>query len=264
MALRSPSAAQIRNALQVGFAGFLAGGLFLFAGTDATRVDAFYLAYGVARSLLPTPEASLKAARARVIGTVFGGFVVVLLLQSVSNWLAVGIGYVLIKLVGRRLGFDQATLTNAVIIAVLLVAVPDYQAMGGLYVLYRSLWHLAGLMIGMAIERLFWFTPLLKRLQHSESDLIQRLDDLLGEGPAQRHQELIKAYAAHCTLRTLVLSSDQAHKLTTPDSQERQEWLERAVRHGVALQRVPKELEAIDSEGCGEALHQLKSCGGSA
>ncbi len=264
MAIRPLSAAQIRNALQVGFAGFLAGGLFLFAGSNATRIDAFYLAYGVARSLLPTPEASLKAARARVLGTVFGGLVVVLLMQSLNNWLAVGIGYVLIKLVGQRLGFDQATLMNAVIMAVLLVAVPDYQAMGGLYVLYRSLWHLLGLMIGMTVERLFWFKPLLKRLQQSEWHLIQQLQDLLDQKPAQRHQELIQAYSAHCTLRSLVLSSDQAHKLTTSDSQERQEWLEQAVRHGVARQRVPEQLEAIDAESCREALHQLKSCGGSA
>ena len=264
MAISPPSASQIRNSLQVGFAGFLAAGLLLVAGEDATRIDAFYLVYGVARSLLPTPEASRQAARARVVGTVFGGVVVALLMQSVSNWLAVGVGYILIKVLGRRLGLDQATLMNAVIMAILLVAIPGYHAMGWLYVLYRSLWHLVGLMIGMAVERLFWFTPLIKRLQRSEANLIQQLNDLLDQSPGQLHQELINTYAAHCNLRSLVLRSDQASMLTSPDSQKRQEWLERAVRHGVARQRVPEQLRDIDTEDCKKALHQLKSCRGSA
>lgn len=264
MAISPPSASQIRNSIQVGFAGFLAAGLLLFAGENATRIDAFYLVYGVARSLLPTPEASMKAARARVIGTVFGGVVVALLMQSVSNWLAVGMGYILIKVLGRRIGLNQATLMNAVIMAILLVAIPGYKAMGWQYVLYRSLWHLVGLMIGMAVERLFWFTPLIKRLQRSEASLIKQLDDLLDQSPAQLHQALINSYAAHCTLRGLVLRSDQASMLTTPDSQKRQEWLERAVRHGVARQRVPEQLQEIDTEDCKKALHQLKSCRGSA
>ena len=54
MGIHPPSALQIRNALKVGFAGFLATGLFVIAGS----------------------EASLKAARTRVLGTLFGGLVV--------------------------------------------------------------------------------------------------------------------------------------------------------------------------------------------
>jgi hypothetical protein len=262
MALRSLSAQQIRNAWQVGFAGFLATGLYLSAGDAALRIDGFYVVYGVARSLLPTPEASLKAAKARIVGTVFGGLVVVMLIKAVSNWLAVGIGYVLVKLLGRRLGLDDATLMNGVIMALLLVAVPGYQDMGGLYVLYRTGWHLIGLMLGMAVERLFWFSPLLKRLQSSELALIAQLEDLLNRAPAQRDLELIGAYDSHCSLRSIVLRSDQAAVLSTPESQQRQEWLERAVRHGVARQRVQGPLAAIDADGCSEALRQLKCSGG--
>lgn len=258
MALRPPSAQQIRNAFQVGFAGFLATGLYLTAGDEALRVDAFYLVYGVARSLLPTPEASLKAARARVVGTVFGGFVVAMLIKAVSNWPAVGIGYVLVKLLGRRLGMDEATLMNGVIMALMLVAVPGYQELGGLYVMYRTGWHLIGLMLGMAVERLFWFSPLLKRLQSSELALIAQLEDLLNRAPAQRDLELIGAYDSHCSLRSIVLRSGQAAMLSTPESQQRQEWLEQAVRHGVARQRVKGPLVSIDADECLEALRQLK------
>ena len=76
----------------------LATGLFVVAGPEATRIDAFYVVYGVARSLLPTPEASLKAARARVVGTLFGGLVMMMLIQAVSN--SRGHRHVLVKLLG--------------------------------------------------------------------------------------------------------------------------------------------------------------------
>ena len=59
----------------MGFAGFLATGLFVITGS----------------------EASLKAARTRVLGTLFGGLVVMRLIKAVSHWLAVGIGYILVK-----------------------------------------------------------------------------------------------------------------------------------------------------------------------
>lgn len=73
---------------------------------------------------------------------------------------------------------------------------------------------------------------------------------------------MISAYASHCSLRSIVLKSDQAAMLGTPESQQRQEWLERAVRHGVARQRVPLQLASIDADGCRDALRQLASIGG--
>ena len=117
-------------------------------------------------------------------------------------------------------------------------------------------------MLGMAVERLFWFTPLLTRLQRSESELVGQLHDLLNQEPAQRAPELISAYSSHCSLRSLVLKCNQAAMLGTPESQQRQEWLERAVRHGVARQRVPLPLASIDADGCRDALRQLGSSGG--
>ena len=130
MRLRSPSTQQIRNALQVGFAGFVAAGIHAAAGPDVNAVDGFYVVYGAARSLLPTPEASREAAWARIVGTVFGGAVVVLLTQALHNWLAIGVGYVLIQLLGRRLGLGPAALMNAVIMTVLILAVPAHVSMG--------------------------------------------------------------------------------------------------------------------------------------
>lgn len=130
MPTRPPSPQQIRNALQVGFAGFLAAGIHAAAGPDVNAVDGFYVVYGAARSLLPTPEASRAAAWARIVGTVFGGAVVVLLTQALHNWLAIGIGYVLIQRLGRRLGLSPATLMNAVIMTVLILAVPAHEQMG--------------------------------------------------------------------------------------------------------------------------------------
>jgi hypothetical protein len=191
-----PFAQQIRNALQVGFAGFLAAGIHAAAGPDVNAVDGFHVVYGAARSLLPTPEASREAAWARMVGTVFGGAVVVLLTQALHNWLAIGIGYVLIQLLGRRLGLSPATLMDAVIMTVLILAVPAHERMGGWYVVDRTGWHLLGLLLGMAVERLFWFRSPLERLQDSERGLLGRIDALLAglshDGAVLRAQQQLQ------------------------------------------------------------------------
>jgi len=59
-----------------------------------------------------------------VVGTVVGGVVVTLLMLVLDNWLAVGVGYVLIQLLGSRLGLSAAALMNASVMAVMLLAVP--------------------------------------------------------------------------------------------------------------------------------------------
>ncbi len=256
---RPPSPQQIRNALQVGFAGFLAAGIHAAAGPDVNAIDGFYVVYGAARSLLPTPEASREAAWARIVGTVFGGAVVVLLIQALHNWLAIGIGYVLIQLLGRRLGLSPATLMNAVIMTVLILAVPAHERMGAGYVVARTGWHLLGLLLGMAVERLFWFRSPLQRLEDSERGLLGRIEALLTGTSHDGAEELISAYGAHCTVRATVLRSPQAHGLASDRMQQRHEALEQALRHAVAMVRVPAVLRSIDADACREALLRLRS-----
>ncbi|MBM5823512.1 MAG: FUSC family protein [Cyanobacteria bacterium K_Offshore_surface_m2_011] len=256
---RPPSPQQIRNALQVGFAGFLAAGIHAAAGPDVNAIDGFYVVYGAARSLLPTPEASREAAWARIVGTVFGGAVVVLLTQALHNWLAIGVGYVLIQLLGRRLGLSPATLMNAVIMTVLILAVPAHERMGGMYVVDRTGWHLLGLLLGMAVERLFWFRSPLQRLEDSERGLLGRIDALLAGTSQDGAEELISAYGAHCAVRAAVLRSPQAQGLANEGMQQRHEALEQALRHAVAMVRVPAVLRSIDAEACREALVRLRS-----
>lgn len=245
---------QIRNALQVGFAGFVAAGIHAAAGPNVNAVEGFYVVYGAARSLLPTPEASRAAAWARIVGTVFGGAVVVLLTQVLHNWLAIGVGYVLIQVMGRRLALSPAALMNAVIMTVLILAVPAHERMGGWYVVDRTGWHLLGLLVGMAVERLFWFRTPLQRLEDSERHLLERIEALLaGTDPASA-EDLIRAYADHCTVRAAVLHSPQAHGLTGERMQQRHEALEQVLRHAVAMVRAPAVLRAIDADACREAL----------
>jgi len=57
-------------------------------------------------------------------GTVVGGVVVAMLMLVLDNWLAVGVGYMLIQLLGARLGLSAAALMNASVMAVMLLAVP--------------------------------------------------------------------------------------------------------------------------------------------
>ena len=255
--MKQLSADQIRNALQVGFAGFVATAVYKATGHTTNEIDGFYILYGVARSLLPTAEASLAAARARVVGTIFGGVVVSLLTLVLSNWLGVGIGYVLIQLGGRRLGLNQATLMNADITAILLLAVPEFRALDGWYVLDRAGWHLVGLLIGMAIERLFWFRPALQRLRDSEQRLCTLIRAATSGEESIGAESLIGLYAQHCKIRSTVLQSNQGRTLQLPEFVERDELLEQALQHAVAMQRAPKDLRSIDQEACEAALKDL-------
>jgi uncharacterized membrane protein YgaE (UPF0421/DUF939 family) len=251
--MKSPTSGQLRNALQVGFAGFLAAGIYELVGSDVNSIDGFYLVYGAARSLLPTPEASWAAAQARVVGTVFGGVVVTLLMLVLDNWLAVGVGYVLIQLLGWRLGLSAAALMNASVIAVMLLAVPVYRQEGGWYVLYRTLWHLIGLAIGMLVERLFWYRSALERLQQSEGDLIHSLNQCCNGGHGRSAEQLIEQYARHCQMRQIALAHREQNHL------QRDQLIEQALCHAVAMQRVPEGLRLIDQEACLAALMELQA-----
>jgi len=136
-----------------------------------------------------------------VVGTVVGGVVVTLLMLVLDNWLAVGVGYVLIQLLGSRLGLSAAALMNASVMAVMLLAVPAYNQEGGWYVLFRTLWHLIGLAIGMLVECLFWYRSALERLRQSEDDLIHSLHQCCNGGHARSAEQLIEQYARHCKMR---------------------------------------------------------------
>ncbi|MFM7675683.1 MAG: FUSC family protein [Synechococcus sp.] len=254
MPLRPLSPQQTRNALLAGFAGFVATALYLWAGPDAVAQDGFYLVYGAVRSLLPSREASLQAARARLLGSAFGGVVVFLVMLALRNWLAMGVAYVLIHLIGRRCRFSSATLVNAGVMVVLLLGVPSYGAMGFRYVFDRCLWHALGLGIGMAVERLFWPDSPLQRLIDSERALVQRLEDLLAGQQVASAEALITRYAEHRAVRSEVLRGADAALLQTPSFRDRHDCLEIALRHAVAMLRAPAVLQSLDERACREAL----------
>lgn len=252
------SAAQIRNALQVGFAGLIAAAIYEFAGLNAKGIEGFYIIYGVARSLLLTPEASFAAARDRIVGTIFGGFIVALLILVLKSWLAVGIGYILIQVLGRKIRFNQSTLMNGSIMAVLLLAVPANTNLGGIYVFERTIWHLAGLLIGMAIERLFWFSSETQRLQDSEQFLVKQLRSFLLEAEAISPEDLILSYAKHCKIKSIVYRDSKIDDLKFVSLNQREELLEIAFRHAVAVGRVPNQLKKFDQIECSIALASLE------
>ncbi|CAK6686801.1 FUSC family protein [Synechococcus sp. CCY9201] len=254
MPLRSLSPQQTRNALLVGFAGFLATALYLWSGPAVAAEQGFYLVYGAVRSLLPSRDASLQAAQARLLGTAFGGVVVFLVMLAFRDWLAMGVAYVLIHRIGRRCGFSSATLVNAGVMVVLLLGVPAYGAMGFRYVFDRTLWHALGLGIGMAVERLFWPDAPLQRLITSERALVQRLHDLLAGRQVCSAESLIASYAEHRAVRSEVLRGSEAALLQSPSYRDRHDCLEIALRHAVAMLRGPTVLKTLDERACREAL----------
>ena len=121
--------------------------------------------------------------------------------------------------------------------AVLLLAVPGNTNLGGLYVFERTIWHLVGLFIGMLIERLFWFRSATQRLQDSEQLLVKQLQSCLLKAEAVSSDDLILSYAKHCKIKSIAYRDCKIDDLKFVSLNEREELLEIAFRHAVALGR---------------------------
>lgn len=173
---------QWQLALKGALAAFLAMGVYAVVPESLrVRDQAFYLLYGIARSVLPSEQSSRTAFRDRITGTLFGGAVVAPLTLVARGWLAVGLGYLLVQLVANRLRLGPGLRTNAITMVFLLMLIPTYGQLGFTYTLHRVGWHLLGLSIGLAVERLFWPEDAEAERRRLVGLLRQRLQPLAAE-----------------------------------------------------------------------------------
>jgi len=173
---------QWQLALKGALAAFLAMGVYAVVPESLrVRDQAFYLLYGIARSVLPSEQSSRTAFRDRITGTLFGGAVVAPLTLVARGWLAVGVGYLLVQLVANRLRLGPGLRTNAITMVFLLMLIPTYGQTGFTYTLHRVGWHILGLSIGIVVERLFWPEDAEAERRRLRGLLEQRLQPLTAE-----------------------------------------------------------------------------------
>ena len=110
-----------------------------------------------------------------------------------------------------------------------------------------------GLMIGMGVERLLWFQTPIERLRSTEEVLKQDLSAIVEGGTTASADGLILRHAELGVLRTAVRRSD-AITAQESDAQQRESCLEEALRHAVAMLRLPAGLRPIDAQACRDAL----------
>lgn len=241
MKLRPLSREQWRSSLRTAFAALITAALTL-RWSGATSVDLWYGLYGVARSNLADQRLSVRVARERILGTLFGGVIGTLLLLLGPSWALVGVAYLLVEVLGRHWGFSAGSRVNATVVAVLLFLVPADAQSGPYYVFFRTLWHLLGLSIGMLVEHLFWSRDDRERWREQEAELVALLRSLGGpEFPAaveSLERKLVEEVRRMRQLAELLASQDPDH-WGRSGGQERLTLLETAAVHGAALVRRP-------------------------
>ncbi len=230
-----------RSSLRTAIAGLIAAAIALRWSGD-NSVDVWYCLYGVARSNLADQRLSARLARERILGTLFGGAIGAGLVLLGNGWALVGVAYLLVELLGNRLGLSSGSRSNGTVAAVLLLMVPDYGRQGASWVLLRTLWHLIGLAIGMAVEHLLWPRGDKERLAELEHELIVRLQGLNREpdpAASQRlERQLVSGFRRIRELAEQAAAADPA-AWAQRGGDERLRTLEQAVIHGTALVRHP-------------------------
>jgi hypothetical protein len=244
MKLQRPSREQWRSSLRAAVAALIAAAITLRWSGDP-RLDLWYCLYGVARSNLADQRVSARAARERILGTLFGGAIATALLLLGGGWIWVGIAYLLVELLGNPLRLSAGSRSNATVVAVLMFLVPADAGSGAFYVFFRTLWHLLGLAIGMAVEHLFWPRGDRERLQETEADLLEALQTVekrMGADPPGELDPLGLERRLVGGLRRLrelgqLLREEQPGRWAAQGREERLRQLEQAVIQAMALLR---------------------------
>ncbi len=244
MKLQRPSREQWRSSLRTAVAALIAAAITL-RWSGHPRLDLWYCLYGVARSNLADQRVSARAARERILGTLFGGAIATALLLLGGGWIWVGIAYLLVELLGSPLRLSAGSRSNATVVAVLMFLVPADAGSGAFYVFFRTLWHLLGLAIGMAVEHLFWPRGDRERLQETEADLLEALqivENRMGADPPGELDPLGVERRLVGGLRRLrelgqQLREEQPGRWAAQGREERLRQLEQAVIQAMALLR---------------------------
>lgn len=100
-------------------------------------------------------DRTIKAASARVLGTVMGGLVTFLVHTLLSGWLGVLVSLLLMIPVLRLFGW-QSSLGTAGLVSVMFLMIPSYEALNWSYAFNRALDTAVGCLVAVAVGLLFW------------------------------------------------------------------------------------------------------------
>ncbi len=119
-------------------------------------------------------DQTVRAASARILGTVAGGLVTFLVHTVLAGWIGVLVSLLLMIPVLRMLGWE-AGLGTAGTLSVMFLMIPQHEELNWFYVFNRGLDTALGCAIALGVAVLFWPRNGLEELQRADHSLRERL-----------------------------------------------------------------------------------------
>jgi uncharacterized membrane protein YccC len=126
-------------------------------------------------------DLTVKAATARILGTISGGLVTFLVHTLLSGWVGVLVSLVLMVPVLRLFGWE-AGLGTAATLSVVFLMIPSHVALDWTYVVDRSLDTALGCVVALGVGLLFW--------PRSGYDELRQADHRLRQGIGEQLERL--------------------------------------------------------------------------
>jgi uncharacterized membrane protein YccC len=160
----------LRKSLKLALAGFITAGV----AAHFNRIEfAWYPLLAVVMVVDDNDENTLKAARARTLGTLVGGLVTFLVHTTLEGWMGVMVSILLMVPVLRALGWE-AGLSTAALVSVMFLMLPAHERMNWNYVFNRALDTSVGCASAVGVGLLFWPRNRLRELARAETLQLKR------------------------------------------------------------------------------------------
>ena len=160
----------LRNSLRLALAAFLTAAIALWF---ERLMFVWYPLIAVVVTIEDSDEQTLKAAMARMLGTILGGLVTFAVHSVLGGWIGVLVALLLMLPLLRLLGWEAA-IGTATLISILFLMVPRYSALNWDYVFNRGLDTAVGCLIAIVVGLLLWPNQAIKRLEQEELVLVRR------------------------------------------------------------------------------------------
>lgn len=243
------SNALLRNTLKLALAVFLTATIAVWT----ERMEfVWYPLMAVIIVVDDNDDLTLNAARGRILGTVLGGLITVLVHTILSGWMGVLISLLLMVPLLQALGW-QSALGTAGITSVMFLMIPSHVALNWTYVFDRALDTVVGCVVAILVGVLFWPRDSYRELNAADRRLRISLQSQLqhyGAWLEQRQQRPGPLNPAPLTSDVLRMEQLVSRERSGPRHQQlrRQQWEQRlrlwqlAQFHWVAWERLLQSL----------------------
>ena len=161
----------LRKSLKLAVAAFIAAAIAIHTERIAF---VWYPLLAVVMVVDDNDEQTVKAAKARILGTVVGGLVTFLVHTLVGGWIGVLLSLLLMVPVLRALGWESG-LSTAALVSVMFLMLPEHAQLNWFYVFNRALDTSVGCAIALLVGLLFWPRNRMRELGLAEQQLVEVL-----------------------------------------------------------------------------------------